>query len=85
MRLDKTTREEVQRKKRRGPGTGLGNFPADFSIIVYGPEIALLLSKIFFFFSFLLFLKFTIAGLPALDNKHAFCGYLHLIQGKPRP
>lgn len=25
-----------------------------------------------------------IAGLPTLDNKHSFCSYLHLFQGKLR-
>lgn len=67
-----------------GESSGLGDFPAVFSIIVCGPGIAVLLSEIFSSL-FVLLPKFAIAGLPSLGNKHASCSYLHLFQGKPRP
>lgn len=38
----------------------------------------MLLSEIFFLFSFMLLPKFAIAELSILDNKQAFCSNLHL-------
>lgn len=50
--------------------------------IVCGPGIAILLSENL---SFMLSLRFAIAGLSTLHNKHVFCSYLHWLRGKLRP